>query len=253
VPSVVVVVAAAACPSPRLTVRPIRPAGRSGGSTRALPPRGVMASEAPSPPAAMVLIPPDTPPPVPTPSPEFAPTEGAVALPLGAVEDRGAGLTVGWMGAGGRKAVRAQLDRAHAGAGQVVDRDGVIPAVGKDGDGPHVVQVHRHRADVAGEPRPLAVRGEGDVLVLVVADVRHHVVAGLPVDRVAATARVPDEPVVPGAPKEHVVPGTPVEEVAAVATVQRVVAVLAEHLDFDELVAEAGVQRVVAVLAEDLD
>src|SRR5262249_32299014 len=139
--------------------------------------------------------------------------DGDVVVPVGAVDDHGVGLTVGGVDVGGGP--EGQVDHAHAGAGQVVDRDGVGAAQGNDVDHLQAVQVHRPLADVAGEPRPLAVRREGDVLVRVIAPEDLLVVAGLALDRVVAVARFPDERVVPGASTEHVVPGTPEEDIVA--------------------------------------
>src|SRR5262249_57824053 len=85
-----------------------------------------------------------------------------VVVPVGAVEDHGVGLTIAVV-----EGVRPEgdVDHAHAGAGQVVDRDGVGPAQGDDVDHLQAVQVHRHPVDVAGEPRPPAFPREGDVVV----------------------------------------------------------------------------------------
>src|SRR5262249_56192516 len=105
-----------------------------------------------------------------------------VVVAVGAVGDDGGGLPVA--GAGGGP--EGQVDHAHAGAGQVVDGDGVGPAQGEDVDPLQAVQVHRHPAEVTGEPRLRAVRPEGDALVLVVAAERQQVRTGLPVAGVAA-------------------------------------------------------------------
>src|SRR5262249_20436257 len=75
VPSVVVVVAAAACPSPRLTVSPIRPAGRSHVSPRSFAPRGFMTSESLSPSASVMLTQAGSPYTVTTPSPTMSPVQ----------------------------------------------------------------------------------------------------------------------------------------------------------------------------------
>src|SRR5262249_17848958 len=133
--------------------------------------------------------------------------DGDVVVPVGAVDDHGVGLPVAVV-----EGVRPEgdVDHAHAGAGQAVDRDGVGPAQGDDVDPLQAIQVHRHPVDVAGDPRPRAVRREGDVVVDVAAEESQQVVAGAAVDCVVPVARVPGEPVVAGAPNERVVPRTPV-------------------------------------------
>ena len=92
-----------------------------------------------------------------------------------------------------------EVDAGDAGAGQVVDGDGVGAAEGDDVDLLDAVDVHGDVADVAGQPQPAAVGRQVDVLVDVGAVELQRVVAALALDRVAAVAGVPHERVVAGA------------------------------------------------------
>ncbi len=135
----------------------------------------------------------------------------------------------------GRRQV--DVDLGDVGAGQVVDGDGVGAAEGVEVDRLDVVEVHDDVADVAGEPDPLAVGRDVDLLVDVGAVEEHRVGAVLALDRVAAVARIPLEHVVAGAQQGRVVALLAVDEVVAVAAEQHVGAVAAE----DRVVAGAAV------------
>ena len=156
--------------------------------------------------------------------PDAGDRDGVVAV--GAVDDDGVGLAVAGAAAG--RAREVEVDVGDAGAGQVVDGDGVGAAEGGDVDLLDAVEVHGDVADVAEEPQPAAVGREVDVLVDVGAVEQHRVGAALALDDVAAVAGVPHEGVVAGAHEGHVVAAAAVDEVVAVAADQHVVAVAAD-------------------------
>src|SRR5262245_53062680 len=107
--------------------------------------------------------------------------------------------------AGSRRRREVEGDPRDVGSGQVVDRDGVGTAQGIDLDMLDAVEVHDDGADVARKPRPLAVGRDVHVLADVGAIEHERIRAGLPLDDVAAVARVPDERVVAGAEQGRVV------------------------------------------------
>ena len=142
--------------------------------------------------------------------------------------------------AGAWNAGRSRLTLGDAGAGQVVDGDGVGAAQGGEVDPLDAVEVHGDVADVAGE----AARGcrwpRGRCSQLAFEPLKmHRVGAALALDGVAAVAGVPDEGVVAGAQEGHVVAAAAVDDVVAVAADQHVVAVAAD----DRVVAGAAVDR----------
>ena len=120
-----------------------------------------------------------------------------------AVDDDGVGLAVAGAAAG--RARQVEVHAGDAGAGQVVDGEGVGAAQGGDVDLLDAVDVHGHVADVAEQPQPAAVGREVDVLIGVGAVELQRVVAVLALDDVAAVAGVPHERVVAGAHEGHVV------------------------------------------------
>ena len=109
---------------------------------------------------------------------------------VGAVDDHGVGLAV----AGPRACSTGQVEveLGDAGAGQVVDGDGVGAAQGVEVDHLDAVEVHHDVADVAGEPDARAVGGDVELLAGVGAVEAQGVVAALALDCVAAIAGVPD-------------------------------------------------------------
>ena len=143
----------------------------------------------------------------------------------GAVDDDGVGLAVA--GAAPGRAGEVEVDAGDAGAGQVVDGEGVGAAQGDDVDLLDAVDVHGDVADVAGQPQPTAVGRQCHLLIDVGAVEQHRVVAALALDGVAAVAGVPDEGVVAGAHQGHVAAAAAVDQVVAVAADQDVVAVAA--------------------------
>ena len=80
----------------------------------------------------------------------------------GAVDDDGVGLAVADAAAGRAREVEVHV--GDAGAGQVVDGDGVGAAEGDDVDLLDAVDVHGHVAHVAEQPQPAAVGRQVDVL-----------------------------------------------------------------------------------------
>src|SRR5690348_8669113 len=108
-------------------------------------------------------------------------------------------------GAAAHRRREADVELAHARAGEVVDGDGVSAAQGVDVDVLDAVDVHRDVADVTKEFQPSAVVGEGDVLGHVGAVERHRVITALALDRVAAVPGIPGEGVVAPAADERVV------------------------------------------------
>ncbi len=127
----------------------------------------------------------------------------------------------------------------HAGAGQILDGDGVGAAQGVELDLLDAVQVHGDVADIAGEPHVIAVRRDVDLLVDVGAIEQQRVGAGPTFDRVTAVARIPDERVVAGAQVRHVIAAAAGDKVVAIAAEQRVVAITAS----DRVVARAAIER----------
>src|SRR5262249_52970486 len=105
---------------------------------------------------------------------------------------------------------QTQVDLRHAGAGQVVEGDGVGAAERIDCDVLDATEVHRSAVEVAGDPGPGAVGRDVEPLGGVRA-VEHQGVANAAgvaaLDGVAAVARVPDERVDPRAADQEVVPG----------------------------------------------
>ena len=100
---------------------------------------------------------------------------------------------------------KIEVHVGDAGAGEVVDGDGVGAAQSGDVDLFDAVDVHRDAADVAGQPQPAAIGREVDVFVDVGAVEQHRVDAALTFDDVAAVAGVPHERVVAGAQERRVV------------------------------------------------
>jgi hypothetical protein len=148
---------------------------------------------------------------------------------VGGVDDRGVGRTV----------VReVAVDRAHAGPGEVIDREGVLPAAGREVDPLDAVDVHPDVADVSRQPRAGPVGRQPEALVRPAAVEGHRVIAAAALDLVAAVARVPDEAIVATAQ---------VGSVVAPVAVDGVVAAVAVEL----LVASAAADRVVAAFAVD--
>ena len=131
------------------------------------------------------------------------------------------------------------VDRRHAGPGEVVDDDLVDPAEGVDVERLDVVQVHDDVAGAPGERDPRAVGRGGEVLVAARAVEHVGVVAGAALNDVGAVAGIPGEGVVVAAEEER--------RVRAAVAVDRVVAAAAE----ERLVAAAADERVVALAAVD--
>src|SRR5262249_52268517 len=121
---------------------------------------------------------------------------------VGAVDVDGVGRAVAGPAAG--LARQVEVDAGHAGAGQVADGDGVGAAEGGDIDPLDAVDVHGHGADVAGQPQPVAVGRQVDLLGDIGAVELQHVQAAPALDGVAAVAGVPHELVVPRAHQGHV-------------------------------------------------
>ena len=158
-----------------------------------------------------------------------------VVVAGGAVDDHGVGRAVALAAPGRRRQV--DRDLRDAGAGQVVDRDGVGAAQGGELDVLDAVEVHDDVADVAGQPHAAAIGRDVDVLADVGAVEDQRVGAGLALDGVAAVARIPDERVVAVAEQRHVVAAAADDGVVAVAADERVVALAAG----DGVVAGAAV------------
>src|SRR4029077_13839171 len=140
---------------------------------------------------------------------------------VGAVDDDGIVLAV----ATARGAVEVQGDLEDVGSGQVIDGDRVGAAEGVEIDRLDGGEVHRDVGDVAGEPHQAAVGRDTDLLRVVRAVEDHPVGAGLPVDRVAAVAGVPDDRVAPTAQQGKAIAGPADGEVAPGAADEKIVPV----------------------------
>src|SRR5204863_4471443 len=132
------------------------------------------------------------------------------------------------------------IDLAGGGPGQIADRDGVGAAQRLEIDRLHAVDVHHDVGDVAGEPYTAAIGRDVDLLVDVGAVEQQRVGAALPLDDVAAIARVPDEGVVAGAEQGRVVAGPAIDDVVAGAADDDVIAGAAIEREVDRAGAEAG-------------
>ena len=119
------------------------------------------------------------------------------------------------------------LDLDHVCAGEIVDDDVVGTAEGLEEDLLRVVDVHRDARDVAEEPQTRTVRGDIDVLRDTGAVEEQRVEVSLPLDDVAAVARIPAERVVAAAEEGSVVAAVAVDEVVLGAAEQLIVAVAA--------------------------
>src|SRR5262249_36281441 len=148
--------------------------------------------------------------------------DGHAVIPRGALDDDGVRLAVA--GATARWAPQVEVDLGDVGAGQVVDGDGVGAAQGVDVDGFDAGGVHRHVADVAGQPQVAAVGRQLDFLGDGGAVEDHRVLAAPAIDGVAAVAGVPGEGVVAGAQEGHVVTLVANDQVVAGAANEDVVA-----------------------------
>ena len=104
---------------------------------------------------------------------------------------------------------------------QIVDGDDVGPAESVEIDPLQSCEVHRHVADVAGEPDMRPVRGHRDVLRDSRAVEAHRVGAGFAVDAVAPVAGIPDEGVVSGAEQDVIAAAVSVDQVGPGAAEQR--------------------------------
>src|SRR5262249_54480593 len=121
-----------------------------------------------------------------------------------------------------------ERDLADPGPGQIIDRDRVGTSQRRDIDVLDAVEIHRHGADIAGEPRASAVSRDGHALVCAGAVELERIDAGLTIDRVATVARIPDEGIVTGAEICHVttvttnhrvIPGASDDVIVTVSTV----------------------------------
>src|SRR5262249_36735800 len=111
------------------------------------------------------------------------------------------------------------------GPAEIVDHDVVRAAQCVKIDPLDAVEIHDDVADVAHQPHAGAVGRYVDVLVDVGAVEHERVGAGLPFDRVAAVARIPDECVVAAAELGRVAAAPTVDDVVPVAADQQVVPV----------------------------
>src|SRR5262249_35934473 len=146
---------------------------------------------------------------------------------VGGIDDDRIGRTI----AAGAAGLCAEVDGdlAHAGSGQIVDRDGVGVIQGVDLNALDAVEVHGDGADVAGDdaggaPRGPAVGGDVDLLADVGAVEAQRVGARLALDRVAGVTRVPNERVVARAEQRQVVASAADDDVVALAAGDGVVA-----------------------------
>ncbi len=151
----------------------------------------------------------------------------------------------------GRAVARAAADRGleverdglEVGPGRVVEDHAVGTAERLDVDDLDVVQVHRDVGGVAEEPDSLAVGRDVEVLGRAGPDEQERVgaVVGavLPLDEVAAVARVPAERVVAGSEEAAVVAAVAVDRVVTLAAEQQLGAVAA----VDRVVPGAAVDR----------
>ena len=119
------------------------------------------------------------------------------------------------------RAGEVEVDLADAGAGEVVDGDGVGAAEGVEVDGLDAGGVHRDVAGVAEEPEPASVGGDVDLFRRGGAVEDHRVVAVLALDDVAAVARIPHERIVAGAHQCLIGAPVAVDRVAAAGADQR--------------------------------
>jgi hypothetical protein len=131
------------------------------------------------------------------------------------------------------------VDLGHVGAAEVVDDDVVGAAECVEVDRLHIVQVHHHGGDVAGELGAATIGEDADILGDVGAVEQHGVEPDLAFHHVVAVARIPLEHVVAGAEQRHVVALVAVHEVVAVAAEQQVDPIAAQ----DGVVAGAAIHR----------
>ena len=115
-------------------------------------------------------------------------------------------------------------DLLDGGSGEVVDVDVVDAAQRCELDILNAVDVHNDIADVAEQPRPLAVGGDVDALVDVGAIEDQRIGAGLALNDIAAVAGIPGERVVTVTEQRHVAAATAVDDVIAITADQPVVA-----------------------------
>src|SRR5262249_26637645 len=134
-----------------------------------------------------------------------------------------------------------------AGAGEIVDGDGIGAAQGVERDALDLVEVHGYAGDVAGEARMGAVGRDVDLLGDVGAVEEQRVEAVAAVDGVAAVARVPDERVVAGTQQGDVIALAAPHEVVAGGADDHVIAGAAFQVEADQTGGEpAGIDDVIA-------
>ena len=144
---------------------------------------------------------------------------------------------------------QVDVDLADVGIGQIVDRDRIGTAQRVELDRLHVVEIHGDGGDVASEPRPPAIVRDVDFLIDVGAVEQERVDARLPIDRVAAIARIPDERVVASAERGRIVAAPADDEIVPGTADDAVIAVTSIERDIDRTSAEPG--RVDPVVASE--
>ena len=115
-----------------------------------------------------------------------------------------------------KKLLVVDSDLGDAGAGEVVDIDGVGAARGGELDVLDAVKVHDDVADVARQPRPRAVGGDVHDLGDIGAVEHQRIEPGLPLNHVAAVAGVPDKRIVAGAELRGVIATAAADDVIAI-------------------------------------
>src|SRR5262249_18724001 len=95
-------------------------------------------------------------------NPVLVPGDLNHVVAVGPLDDDRIGCVVADPAARGPRQI--EVDLADAGAGQVVDGDGVGAALGVEVDDLDAVEVHRHVGDIAGEADAAAVGGDVDLL-----------------------------------------------------------------------------------------
>ena len=154
---------------------------------------------------------------------------------VAAVGGDGVGLAV----ALARVAAEVDVGEPQAGAAEVADGDRVGAAERAHLRGLDRRDVHGDRADVAGQPRAVAVGGDVDLLARVGGVEVERVGAALALDGVAGVARIPLEAVVAAAELGRVGAEVAVGDVVAGAADQR----LAERAAAQGVVAGPAVER----------
>src|SRR5262245_6885949 len=162
--------------------------------------------------------------------------DGDHVVAIGGVDGDGIALAVAAAAVERRRQI--DFDLGDVGALEIADDDVVRAAERLDVNALHLVQVHDDVADVAEEERPFAVGGDVEVLADVGAVEQQGVDAVLPLDHVAAIARIPPEGVVAGGDQRQIIALVAVDKVVDVAALKRLLAGAGE----DRVIAHAAVE-----------